>query len=1094
MRDICICVYNEENGFQFMEQEYQISTNFLRYFFMPHGKVCKDGEIYHTYFTLGEDSATQTYIGIHSGSDIEYLDLQYCKLNELYECVEDLGNINYQIKIKGEKLKQVEHRAERNIFKQKIENLTPNTLYSFKLINPAINQTLYQTNYQTLSENDSIKLIEGGDSGVTQRARNLIKQIKNIDPHALIIGGDIAYDDGIRGCYYSWDTFLKMWEQELFLPLNKTIPFIFTLGNHDVGYNAVENVVVKEKPLYFDFFTFSDDNQNYHAHKLGNILLLCLDSGYMAHPSQQKDFIDFYSNKYKNQQKFAVYHVPIYPVCLETDTIWHVDLHSMEAMEENWVKLFEKNKFIGAFENHYHLFKRTYPIKQRQIDHENGVIYFGDGSFGLNPPYTCIEENKRDKTFPIFEKFQYSESDHIWVLESHSDHLKIDSINGYGDDKSTNLQEQEQEQDQSYSIDLDEKITDINRENPINIQKPRVNDYDINNNQCTISIQEQNDTIDYEKQFNIQWAQVCLNRLGYEGDYIDWLDEIYKIEMKKEQLVEIAVELIREMEDLQEIPCENLQIRTHLFKNKKIPQKFLHENSIQSISVNNINEQQPQKKLNPSQSITSINSNEEIKEQKLSSKKMNFEINQNIDQQINIIDNFNQSQKQIFQCEICLEDNLKSSQIFKMVGCQHYCCKVCSIEYLKQLINTSQVMSIKCIQDGCKNIIQQQTVQKVVDEQTYTKYLKFKNRIKHSNDPNVKFCIQPDCEEVVKLGPNNLCQCICGMKFCGRCNGIWHPQKTCEQTIDQEFKEYAKSNIVQNCPKCKSKIEKKSGCNHITCAMCKYEWCWLCRSKYKRGHFQKNNIFGCPGFYSNKKDWPISKIYCYRITNLLKQYRAPRIPGPRITFIQMRQFQEISNLIERGIRGDVDYPEFEPQNLNINNNLRFIPDRQSQSEQINRFHAKFSLRLQQMAINHLGLQNGNNPNQNQFIQNFPQNFQRKNYPTIQFDSPLSSLDKFSEDVEIEMDQDNNLENIKQNEKQISQSQKDIQQDQNFASDIKNIEIKSNLNKFNENNGKNSQILQQKSYGSNKYTQNYNQNNLNDKNRNQQSSQINKLPI
>lgn len=36
----------------------------------------------------------------------------------------------------------------------------------------------------------------------------------------------------------------------------------------------------------------------------------------------------------------------------------------MEAMEENWVKLFEKNKFIGAFENHYHLFKRTYPISK----------------------------------------------------------------------------------------------------------------------------------------------------------------------------------------------------------------------------------------------------------------------------------------------------------------------------------------------------------------------------------------------------------------------------------------------------------------------------------------------------------------------------------------------------------------------------------------------------------------------------------------------------------------------------------------------------------------------------------------------------------
>lgn len=47
--------------------------------------------------------------------------------------------------------------------------------------------------------------------------------------------------------------------------------------------------------------------------------------------------------------------------------------------------------------------------------------------------------------------------------------------------------------------------------------------------------------------------------------------------------------------------------------------------------------------------------------------------------------------------------------------------------------------------------------------------------------------------------------------------------------------------------------------------VCKHEWCWLCRRKYKRGHFSRENILGCPGFYANKTNWPMNKIYKYRL-------------------------------------------------------------------------------------------------------------------------------------------------------------------------------------------------------------------------------------
>ncbi len=48
--------------------------------------------------------------------------------------------------------------------------------------------------------------------GYTNRGINLTKLIEKFEPDLIMIGGDIAYDDGMSTCYYSWDTFLGMFE------------------------------------------------------------------------------------------------------------------------------------------------------------------------------------------------------------------------------------------------------------------------------------------------------------------------------------------------------------------------------------------------------------------------------------------------------------------------------------------------------------------------------------------------------------------------------------------------------------------------------------------------------------------------------------------------------------------------------------------------------------------------------------------------------------------------------------------------------------------------------------------------------------------
>ena len=37
---------------------------------------------------------------------------------------------------------------------------------------------------------------------------------------------------------------------------------------------------------------------------------------------------------------------------------------------------------------------------------------------------------------------------------------------------------------------------------------------------------------------------------------------------------------------------------------------------------------------------------------------------------------------------------------------------------------------------------------------------------------------------------------------------------------------------ANRCPKCKSPFEKIDGCQHMTCLLCGYEWCWVCGLPY----------------------------------------------------------------------------------------------------------------------------------------------------------------------------------------------------------------------------------------------------------------------
>jgi hypothetical protein len=109
---------------------------------------------------------------------------------------------------------------------------------------------------------------------------------------------------------------------------------------------------------------------------------------------------------------------------------------------------------------------------------------------------------------------------------------------------------------------------------------------------------------------------------------------------------------------------------------------------------------------------------------------------------------------------------------------------------------------------------------------------------------------------------------ICGVFICFECGLLWHAKKKCEENIDKEYKNWALGREVQSCPSCRFEIEKNEGCNHMTCAVCGFQWCWLCRGKYTSNHFNSLNPFGCPNMQFGevrRSRWLRFRILCKRL-------------------------------------------------------------------------------------------------------------------------------------------------------------------------------------------------------------------------------------
>ncbi|KAF8337493.1 uncharacterized protein EI90DRAFT_3013700 [Cantharellus anzutake] len=99
-----------------------------------------------------------------------------------------------------------------------------------------------------------------------------------------------------------------------------------------------------------------------------------------------------------------------------------------------------------------------------------------------------------------------------------------------------------------------------------------------------------------------------------------------------------------------------------------------------------------------------------------------------------------------------------------------------------------------------------------------------------------RFCPTSDCAHIYVPGPgNSVHQCKgCLTEICTSCHVEAHAGLTCAERqelcdpIERVFTRWKAENDVRPCSRCRVPIQKKGGCNHMTCSICKADVCWVC--------------------------------------------------------------------------------------------------------------------------------------------------------------------------------------------------------------------------------------------------------------------------
>lgn len=222
--------------------------------------------------------------------------------------------------------------------------------------------------------------------------------------------------------------------------------------------------------------------------------------------------------------------------------------------------------------------------------------------------------------------------------------------------------------------------------------------------------------------------------------------------------------------------------------------------------------------------------------------------------------NISDQDESISTCVLCQNEIRAEERQKVQLPCKHLYCLECWIHYITAKIEDG-FTNIRCINPDCTVILIEEKIRFLLQNRPVIleRYERLIDKKQPLFNEDQKYCPRGNCGSLLNLvhkpiffslfslEKQNLFFLKCeknGHPICFACLKPYH-KTSCHKffqrnALDPAIIEGLRAKRYRLCPKCGIVTYRESGCPHIKCVSCGYDWCWICLQKYQIGHF--NNL------------------------------------------------------------------------------------------------------------------------------------------------------------------------------------------------------------------------------------------------------------
>lgn len=198
-------------------------------------------------------------------------------------------------------------------------------------------------------------------------------------------------------------------------------------------------------------------------------------------------------------------------------------------------------------------------------------------------------------------------------------------------------------------------------------------------------------------------------------------------------------------------------------------------------------------------------------------------------------------------CLICYDNFSQNLPKKTLPSCNASYCSDCLANWALQQIIISEPLDvskdqIKCPHNTCTHKIELSHYLSLLTPPQKVQIYDLMAKKYCQSASDVRCCPDPKCNNYGFLSPKACDDLV----KCSSCNREWEDvsQYTFFKKMQVGLRSmiYKRNEISSNvfeeiftnsCPKCDVHIQKNGGCMHMTCAKCKFEFCWMCKQSWR---------------------------------------------------------------------------------------------------------------------------------------------------------------------------------------------------------------------------------------------------------------------